>query len=56
MSNSRNDYHRNKFRDYDDDYSARNESRERNQHRKQKRLNNALRSLDVDTLYDLDED
>lgn len=53
MGNSRNDYHRNKYRDWDDDYS--DNPRERNKHRKEKRLINALRSRNVDALYEEDE-
>lgn len=56
MGNSRNDYHRNKFRDYDDEYDYRGSSKERNQHRKEKRLTNALRAKDLSSLYNLDEE
>lgn len=54
MGNSRNDYHRNKYRDWDDDYH--DSSKERNRHRKEKRLTNALRARNIDALYDLDEE
>lgn len=56
MSNSRNDYHRNRFRDYEDDYENRGSIREKHNHRKDKRLTNALRSKNIDELYHLDED
>lgn len=56
MSKSRNDAHRNKFRNFDDEYDYRENSRERSQHRRDKRITNALRARDISTLYDLDED
>ena len=56
MSKSRNDYHR-KFYDGDDDFEYnRSATEERNKHRKEKRLTNALRSRDISSLYDMDDD
>lgn len=56
MSHSRNDYHRNRFRDYEDEYDYRGSARDRSSHRKDKRITNALRSKDIDTLSYLDEE
>lgn len=57
MSNSRNDYHRNSFKHYDDDDAGYYKAvKERNNHRREKRINNALRSRDISTLYELDDE
>ena len=57
MAHSRNDYHRSRFRDFEDDYNYRESAREKLKHRKDKRINNALRSRNVDDLIrDLDDD
>jgi hypothetical protein len=41
----------------DDDYEYGNfASEERKRHRKEKRLTNALRSRDISSLYDMDDD
>lgn len=55
MGNSRNDYHRNKYRDWDDEYTYREGIKQRSSHRREKKLTNALRARNVDALYDLDE-
>ena len=55
MSNSRNDYHRNSFKEYDDEKNGYIKAvKEKNNHRREKRINNALRSKDIDLLYGLD--
>lgn len=57
MANSRNDYHRSSFKDYDDERNGyQKAAQEKKLHRKEKRLNNALRSKNIDLLYGLDED
>lgn len=57
MAHSRNDYHRNRFRDFDDDYNYRTEVQERKAHRKDKRISNALRSKNIDDLMrDFDDE
>jgi hypothetical protein len=55
MAHSKNDYHRNKY-DRDEEYNYRNDVHERNQHRRDKRITNALRSRDVNALLDDDEE
>lgn len=55
MSKSRNDYRR-KFHDDDEDYYNDRNVKERNRHRQEKRLSNALRSKNIDALYQLDDD
>jgi len=55
MAKSENDYNRNKF-DRVEDYNYREDIQERRQHRRNKRMTNAIRSKDIDALYDLDED
>lgn len=55
MSKSRNDYRR-KFYDDDDDYYGERFSKEKSRHRQDKKLSNALRSKNIDALYQLDDD
>lgn len=55
MGHSKNDYHRNKY-DRDDEYNYRQDLQERKRHLQEKRLTNALRSKDVSSLYDLDDE
>jgi hypothetical protein len=55
MSKSRNDYRR-KYYDDNDDYYGDRFSKERNRLRQEKKMSNALRSKNIDALYELDDD
>ena len=57
MSKSRNDYLRNTSKLYDDEDSGEYRAlKERRNHRYEKRINSALRKLDIESLYDDDQD
>jgi hypothetical protein len=57
MSNSRNDYRRNKFSTYDDEANGQLKAiKEKYSHRYEKKLNNALRKKSIEELYEDDQD
>jgi len=56
MSKSKNSRHNNTFSDYDDDYYDPKREKKFKDKRKNKVIQRALKTLDVDTLMDLDED
>lgn len=58
MSNSRNDWHRNSsYKNYDDDANGRIKAvKERNEHRRDKRITNALRGKKFDFLLEDEDD
>ena len=56
MSKSRNDYRRNSFKSYDDEQDGYYKAIiEKQNHRREKKINNALRSRNIERLYEEDD-
>ena len=57
MAHSRNDYRRNSFKSFDDEANGQFKAiKEKYNHRYEKRINTALRKLDIEGLYEDDQD